>query len=200
MFTLSDGSPLCVYRPLGRGGVLLWTAGLGMDWHSMVVHPAYPVLFSRLFNVAAARRRFTLNLVPGQPLISETYGSQPVLVKPSGEQVQVDTIEVDGRRMVRYGDTHQPGDYKLLPEPGDRDGALHFTVREDRRQSDYRPVAGNDRVTLERMMESNLLSSESQLFDAMGEEYPGRSLAVYAAMLLFCLLLIEAGLARRWFT
>ena len=199
LFSLSGGSPLCVFRPIGRGGCLLWTAGLGMDWHSMVVHPSYPVFFSRLLNVAAARRQFARNLQPGQPLISEVAKPECTLVRPGGEKVPLTAVTVSGKLLVRYDRTDSAGTYTLLPDREEQARGTLYTVREDRRESDYRTL-DDDRVrSLERQTGSGLCRTETELFAALGRGYAGKSLMTHAAVLLLVALLAEAGLARRWF-
>lgn len=200
LFSLSDGSPLCMLRPLGRGACLLWTAGLGMEWHSMVVHPSYPVFFSRLFNIAAARRRFAFNLEPGEPLIREIETQECLLVTPEGEKKRLDAVKVGGKFFVRYDRTDAPGTYLLLPDPEDPAGGLRHVVRADRRESDYRPVEPDRLDALEQQIGSSLHYTEKQLFDAIGRHYLGPPLMAYAAVALLLALVLEAGLARRWFT
>lgn len=113
VLALSDGSPLCVFLPLGRGGTLLWTAGLGMEWNSLVVHPAYPVLLSRLFTRAASRRHFALNLAPGEPLIADVAVAHPYLIRPDGRSLTLDAILDNNHYRVRYDDTTLPGLYRI---------------------------------------------------------------------------------------
>lgn len=199
-FSLSDGSPLCVFRPMGRGGVLLWTAGLGMDWHSMVVHPAYPVFLTRMFTMAAARRHFAVNLKPGEPFIAKVERARARLFPPDGGDRDIEAIEVAGSRWLRVEDTLKPGVYRLREEGGDEAEDRVFTVSDARTESDYRPISGQDRTSLERMMGAGLFESEAALAASLAAHYPGRSLMSYAALLMMGLLVLEAGLARRWFT
>jgi len=199
LFSLTGGSPLCLYRPIGRGGCLLWTAGLGMDWHSMVVHPAYPVFFARMLNLAADRRRFPRNIQPGQPIIAEVDAAECAIIEPGGAKVAVHASGQAGTHVVRYDHTDAPGVYLLLTNPDDSTQGLRYVVRDDRRESDYRPLDPDGLRTLERLMGSRLCRSEQQLAAAVGQDYPGRQLMPHAAAMLLGLLLFEAGLARRWF-
>lgn len=200
LFALADGSPLCIFLPIGRGGTLLWTAGLGMDWHSMVVHPAYPVFLNRLITWAASRRHFPLNLAPGDPLVTDIATPRATLLLPDGTSRELEADRFDGRLRVRYDNTTIPGRYRIRSTPDDTADEIVFTVRDDNLQSDYRPLTGEMRQRLERLMGAPLYVSESALIAAMAATYPGRPLTAWAALALLTCLLLEAGLARRWFS
>jgi len=199
LFSLSDGAPLLLRRPVGRGTVLLWTAGLGMAWQSMVVHPVFPVFFGRLFNAAAAQRGFPRNLEPGQPIIHPVEVDGALIVTPTGQRVPAPTSQVDGTLYVRCDATNTPGEYRVRPDPDDPTAEHVFTVRSPMLESDYRPLAGTGRTTFEKTADAELLASEQDLIEAVGRDYPGRDLAVYAAAALFGLLVLDAGLCRGWF-
>ena len=199
LFSLSDGAPLLLRRRVGRGACLLWTAGLGGDWHSMVVHPAYPVFFSRLFNLAASDRQFALNLAPGEPIIREVDQAKVHLKLPAGNTEILPASEVGGKQFVRYDKTSIPGTYTVLPDPEDENYQFRYHVAEDRQESDYRAVSGDQRAELERQLGSPLHLKETRLTQALGAGYEGRAFAPTAAMVLFFLLLLEAGLLRKWF-
>jgi hypothetical protein len=199
LFSLSDGAPLLLRKRVGRGACLLWTAGLGGDWHSMVVHPAYPVFFSRLFNLAASARQFALNLAPGELIVREVDQAKVHLRLPAGNIEILPASEIGGKQFVRYDQTTAPGTYTLLPDPEDENYQFHYHVAEDRRESDYRAVSGDRRAELERQLGSALHLKEAKLAQAIGAGYEGKAFAPTAAVVLFFLLLLEAGLLRKWF-
>lgn len=196
LLSLSNGAPLLLKRRIGRGCCLLWTAGLGMDWHSMVVHAAYPVFFSRLLNLAAATRRFALNLKPGDPIIREVETNRAGMILPTGEKRELKALVVGKKRYIRFDETHGPGSYALLPDPQDETCQWRYHVREERHESDYRPLEGDELARFEKLVGAQLLRNEEELIRLVGSSYLGRGLTVYAALAaLFCLL-AEAGFAR----
>ena len=197
LFSLSNGAPLLLYRPHGRGACMLWTAGLGMDWHSMVVHPAYPVFLSRLFNLAAARRRYALNLEPGEPIIAEVDGPRAVLVLPSGEQVLREATPMGEGHIVRFDRTDEAGTYLLKQND---DLLARYTVCADNTESDYRPLQDGTRARYEELTGTPIATDEPGLFQVLGRHYRGRSMEAVALWTLLGLLVLEAGLARRWFS
>jgi len=199
LFSLSNGAPLLLSRTIGRGTCLLLTAGIGGDWQSMVVHPAYLVFFRRMFNLAASRRGFALNLRPGQPILRRVERKQVSVVLPSGKRESVQTRSAGPTRYLRYDRTETPGLYVVYPEPGSTDIEYRYHVTEDRHESDYRPLTDNARAAFEQLMHSPLYATEEALAEAVGGTYEGTPLSPQAALILLCLLLAEAGLARRWF-
>ena len=199
LFSLSDGSPLLVHRKIGRGSCLLWTAGIGGEWHSMVVHPAYPVFFKRMFNLAASRRRFAINLQPGEPIIREMESKRARILFPDGREETLTSNLVGETRYLRYDRTQLPGTYTLFPDLENKEIRISYHVAEDRRESDYRPLAGDNRNEFEELMGSILHPTEEALVNSLGASYQGTSLASQVAFILFCLLLLEAGLLRKWF-
>jgi hypothetical protein len=198
LLSVGGADPLLLRRRIGRGHSLLWTAGLGGDWHAMVVHPVYPVFFIRLFNRAAANQMFPLNLPPGAPLIHRTAATEMTLQRPAGTTETVTARHVQGRRYIRIDDTADAGEYVLLPPDGDETAAVRFHVRADPHESDYRPLADSDRSHLTTQLGA-LHKDEQSLISAVGAHYGGQPMDRWLALALVALLLAECGLARRWF-
>ncbi|MBI2192591.1 MAG: BatA domain-containing protein [Planctomycetes bacterium] len=202
LLALSDGSPLLLRRTLGRGICLLWTAGLGGEWHSMVVHPAYPVFLSRLFNRAASQQQFPLNLKPGEPILREVDSAQVRVRLPNGQSETVRSVLAGPKRFVRFENTLRPGAYALSPASSDTPDeatAFRYHVAEERQESDYRSLTGEARAAFEERIASPLYPSEESLVTALGVHYRGPGMASSFSLAMLLLLLLEAGLARRWF-
>jgi len=199
LLSLSEGAELLVERRIGRGRVLLWTAGLGGDWQAMVVHSAYPVFLSRLLTVAAATLRFPLNLAPGAPIIRQVEAPQCKIITPDHKPQVFEPIAVGPYRYVRYDKTQRPGTYLFQPDAQDDRVQVRYHVAEDRRESDYRPLRGEARTSIGGALGTPLLKSERDLIDTVGRSYGGRPLAVYFAVALLGMLMLEAWLCRRWF-
>lgn len=196
---LSDGAPLLLERRLGRGRCLLWTAGLSGDWHSMVVHPAYPVFLIRLIQQAAADRIFPRNLPAGNPILAETAFDQVKVVRPDGKEDLLDSLVLGSRRLVRYGRTDLPGRFEVRNRNDPTVPPLVFHTARDYGESDIRPLPSLERETLERSLGSPLLKAEQGLGGALAAAYPGPSLAGWCLLILVVSLALEAGLARRFF-
>jgi len=196
---LSEGSPLLLERRLGRGRCLLWTAGLSGDWQSMVVHPAYPVFLIRFIQQAAADRSFPRNLASGMPIMSETTLDRVKIIRPDGKEDLIDALQLGKRRFVRYGRTDLPGRYEVRPPNDPAVLPVVFDVARDCRESDIRPLLPATRDGLERSFGSAVLAPEPGLGKALAAVYPGRALAGWCLLILVLCLVLEAGLARRFF-
>jgi hypothetical protein len=199
LLALSGGSPLLVERSIGRGRCLLWTAGLGSDWHSLVVHPGYPVMLVRLLTQAAADREFALNLNPGDPIIRSVDGAQVTLIRPDGTRELISTESQGEGFVFRTDKTRMAGDYTLLDGSDDTAPAYRYHVSEDRSASDIRALSPKARAGLEEVMGQTIATDEAALAAAAGEQYRGASLGILAAAVALICLLLEAGLARRFF-
>lgn len=200
VFSLAGGSPLLIERAMGRGVCLLWTAGLGMDWNSMIVHPIYPVFFSRMFNMGADRRRFALNLIKGDPIIRHVDVGQVTIERPNGEKLSIATTSSGGGRILRYDDTDLAGTYTVHVSKDPEVPVLQYNVREDRAESDYRPIGPEARKQFEKLIASEVTHQEPELFQQVGSAYDGSPLMAWCALALLMCFLLEAGLARKWFT
>jgi len=198
LLSLTDGSPLLMERHIGSGSVLLWTAGLGQNWNSMVVHPAYPVFLMRLTNQAAARRQFPQNLTAGLPLLMPTETGQVRIVRPDGKSETVTSIPLGNHRFVRYEKTDVAGVYDLREDLASARPGILFTVSAALPESDLRPLPADVQARLEMAAGTPLHHSEIELTHAVTGTYPGRSWLWPAALLLALSIILEAALSR-WF-
>ena len=200
LLSLSDGAPLLMEKSVGRGRVLLWTAGFGSEWHSLVVHAAYPLLLTRLLTVAAASVQFPLNLRPGEPIIRPVSAATVRLVAPNGTSHIRDSVWSDQRGYIRFDQTQQPGDYAMHLDPQDDKSITWYHVSADQEESDHRAIADPARKQLQELLHADLLESEPQLIRAVGQGYEGGSAATWFAVTVLATLVCEAWLCRRFFT
>ena len=198
LLALTDGAPLLLERRIGRGAVLLWTAGLGQDWHSMVVHPAYPVFLMRFANLAAARRQFPKNISAGNPLLLATEAAQARVVRPDGKSETLTTTLLGKRHFVRYEKTDVAGVYDVREDLASSLPGILFTVSDALPESDLRPLPADVQTGLEQAAGTKLFCAETELIQDAVNAYPGRSWLLPAAVLLVLFLLLEAALSR-WF-
>jgi len=194
---LSDGSPLLVSRDLGRGQVLLWTAGLGGDWNSMVVHPAYPVWLYRMIQRAASRAQFPRTLQPGDPILLTTDSPRVRVLGPAGLDETVESVVVDRRRLVRFDRTGNPGRYDVRSDPDSETPGIFFDVVSSRLESDLRPVGATIVAGLEESSGGPLHANPDGLALAVRESTPDTTPMLWMGFLLILFLLAEAGLSRQ---
>jgi hypothetical protein len=199
ILSVGDGGPLLLERRIGRGGVMLWTAGLTHQWHSLVVHPGFPVMLMRLVGLAADRLRFETNVALGEPLVMPTAVPQAKVVRPDGSSELVATVARGESRFVRYARTDLPGTYDVREDvASDLPGVL-FTVSADvRSESDLAPVAADVQARLEAAAGGKWCASAAAVTAATGSGYPGTSWALPVALAMLAALVGEAAISR-WF-
>ncbi len=200
LLSLTDNSPLLAERRIGRGYVLLWTAGFGSDWHSMSVHAGFPVMLISLANQALCRSAFPRNLAPGAPIISAVDADRAKVIRPDGGAETVSAVRAGGRSFVRFDKTELPGDYEVRTDAaGDLPGRLYH-VRGDPGDSDVRTMGPAMRSAFETACGVELFDQESDLVKHLGGRYQGRPWSPLIAAALMIGLLLEMWLSRRFFT
>jgi hypothetical protein len=200
LLALSEGAPLLLERTLGRGRVYLWTAGLGGHWHSMVVHPTYPVFWIRMLQQAADRRRFARNLQPGAPILLRVETPRAKVVRPDGEEVILQTTPVGGQRVLRYDETEEPGRYDIRTDLASQQPGRLRHVALQTAESDLRPPPPEVTEAFAAAAGAPFYRNEQELIAAVGAEYPGRTLWAWWALVAALCLLLEAALSRIFFT
>ncbi|MFM9196111.1 MAG: vWA domain-containing protein [Planctomycetia bacterium] len=197
LLALSDGDPLLLERRIGRGGVMLWTAGLTHEWHSLVVHPGFPVMLLRLVGLAADRLRFAANVSPGEPLVMPTDVSEVKVIRPDGASELVATVARGDRRFVRYSLTDQSGVYDIREDVASELPGVLFTVSDDTRsESDLTPVATALEARLEAAAGAEWQDSTGAVAAATAATYPGESWVLPVTLAMLAALVGEAAVSR----
>ena len=199
LLAFTDGDALLVERRIGRGGVMLWTAGLTHQWHSLVVHPGFPVMLMRLVALAADRLRFETNVALGEPLVMPTAVPQAKVVRPDGSSELVATVARGESRFVRYARTDLPGTYDVREDvASDLPGVL-FTVSADvRSESDLAAATAEVESRLEAAAGEEWCDSDAAVAAKTAAGYPGPSWALPVALAMLAALVGEAAISR-WF-
>ena len=199
LLAFTDGDALLVERRIGRGGVMLWTAGLTHQWHSLVVHPGFPVMLMRLVGLAADRLRFETNVALGEPLVMPTAVPQAKLIRPDGSSELVATVARGESRFVRYSRTDLPGTYDVREDvASDLPGVL-FTVSADvRSESDLAAATPKVEARLEAAAGEEWCDSDAAVAAKTAAGYPGPSWALPVALAMLVALVGEAAISR-WF-
>jgi hypothetical protein len=199
ILSVGDGGPLLLERRIGRGGVMLWTAGLTHQWHSLVVHPGFPVMLMRLVGLAADRLRFETNVALGEPLVMPTAVPEAKVIRPDGSSELVATVARGEARFVRYARTDLPGTYDIREDvASDLPGVL-FTVSADvRSESDLAAATAEIEARLEAAAGEEWCDSGAAVAAKTAAGYPGPSWALPVALAMLAALVGEAAISR-WF-
>jgi hypothetical protein len=193
----ADGAPALVEGRLGAGRVMVFASTLDRDWTDLPIQPIFLPLMQQ-----AARYLARAPLAEPEPpsLVGQRHdiplveGDQRVEVRlPSGRARLFDKDRVAGRRALGFGETDEPGVYRVAVAGSD--GVLRprpqatFAVNLDAAESDL------ERITPARLSALSTGGGAS----VAGQKPPKRRVelwhAVGAALLL--LLFAEALLLRR---
>lgn len=199
LLAFTDGDALLVERRIGRGGVMLWTAGLTHQWHSLVVHPGFPVMLMRLVALAADRLRFETNVALGEPLVMPTAVPQAKVVRPDGTSELVATVARGESRFVRYARTELPGTYDVREDvASDLPGVLFTVSAGVRSESDLAAATAEVEARLEAATGEEWCDSDAAVAANTAAGYPGPSWALPVALAMLAALVGEAAISR-WF-
>ena len=149
LLRLESGAPLLVEGRRGAGRVLLLTTTIDRDWSDLAIQPAFLPLVqqaARYLARAALREPDAPSLVGQAREITLSDGDQRVEVTtPSGAIRHFDPDRVSGRKTLSFGDTDEPGLYKVAaagassaPKPRPQ---LSFAVNVDPSESDFARIA-----------------------------------------------------------
>ena len=196
LLVLSDGSPLLLERSLGRGRVVLWTAGLGGDWNSMVVHPAFPVWLLRSLQRAAEQQHLPRALQPGEPLLLAVDAPRARIIGPGGIDEVVESVEAGLRRFIRYDKTARPGQYDVRIDLASELPGELFDVVAPHSEADLRPADERAETGFAEAAGGSIHHDAESLAAAVGRTTPGAPLAGLLGALLLFALAAEAGLSR----
>jgi hypothetical protein len=146
----SDGAPMLVEKEFGRGRVLLSTTTLGSDWSTLPRSSLFLPLVQSAVRYLASGDEDEQTLSPHQPIeahFADAIGDRATIALPDGSREPVDLIQSDQRKLVRFTDTNQPGEYDVIAQTLKGNKTESFIVQSTRDESDLTPL------TPERWME-----------------------------------------------
>ena len=144
--SLSDGKPLLIERPYGRGRVLMFTTTLGTAWNQFPMTNVYLPLMQSAVRYLAGASLPERNLKPFEP-IEMTFDRAPTepaatITLPNGQQRRAPAVQSGQRWTLRFTETGQPGRY-LVALAGN---SSSYVVAASRDESDPAPLS-EDRLT-----------------------------------------------------
>lgn len=144
----TNGAAALVEARSGRGWLMMFTSTLDRDWNDLAIHPGYLPLWQQVVRYLARKqeRQSRGVILVGKSTVLSVTGEDARLqiVGPSEKRSVIEGEELEGRKYVRFGETRQPGFYRVTAV--DPQGALHrrqeadFAVNLDSRGSNLQPV------------------------------------------------------------
>lgn len=103
-----EGSPACLYRPFGRGRVLLWTLPADRSWSDWPTEPSYVLCMLEAARAMARSHAGTHNLTAGTPLrhalAPGATATSPAVEVPGADAPVAMQIEAAGRPQPSLSD------------------------------------------------------------------------------------------------
>jgi hypothetical protein len=134
VLSLSNGAPVLVEKPIGRGKVLLANFTAGVDWSYLPAMAEFPMLVQELMRYLIGNRDSSVNLSVGdrfqQPVFVST---QQLLVRyPDGHKGRFtpQRSEKTNNLVLKVDDTRQQGVYEVVDAPPEVLPRLRFVVNQ----------------------------------------------------------------------
>ena len=124
-----------------RGRVLLETTSLDADWNALPLSNFYLPFIQSAIRYLAAGAVDSGNLQPGHPIqLTFEDGPPPLgasVTRPDGRTIKLDIVRLEKQAEIRYGDTEQPGVYRVAVQEASRAAqASYFIVHSPSEDSD----------------------------------------------------------------
>jgi hypothetical protein len=197
--TYATGDPFVIDGPRGRGRVLLVTTPLDADWNTLPLYPFYLPFVQSMVRYACAPSVEPRNLELGEPLVAtfDRARESAQVVREDGTTVN---LRVSPRRsQVTYGQTHEPGVYRLIARGPGWVRVQHYIVQPPRRESDPTPLTDAQWTQYERTLGlTRLAPPPAPLAEVVAGQRGGRELWLALVLAVLALGAGEIWLANRW--
>ena len=199
-----DGTPLVVENYVGQGRIIVQTFPLGLEWSNLPQLKAYVVMVADWLDYLTAPTSARFNLAAGSALVATlpaTADSDSVkLLTPAGTSVPLVGQELDDSHVVRYWQTHLPGNYRVLYDDSGSSGSLPFHVARDPRESQLTFLEDSERdtITAGGVVFGKELPETQATIESTAEQEPiWQVLLVALIVMLTAELLISSWLTRQ---
>lgn len=206
---LTDGVPIMVEKPYGRGKVIIFASSVDRTWNDFCIHPTYLPLFQQTVQYLGDA---LLSKDPGQlragqaielPIGSDVTGA--AVKGPDGVVRKADLIEEKGARRIRILNTELPGVYavkfRFADEPASEldferpDRSLVLNV--DPAESDLTRISVEEIRALTRAKSVTLVGGDDPEEADENEITVKKSFARWLIWLLAGLAVLERALVRK---
>ena len=207
------GDPALVERQLGRGCVLMTAMGLDRRDGNLPSLKCYVPLVHELIYHLASNGMGEGNIRPGMEFAMEWaedapnpgaaagpgYKSPWEVVTPSLRHRAVQWDVVGRRRVVRFGETQEPGLYRLVPTGAaatNLSAGVPFVVAGDPEESSLKALSDTDLALIRGRVDLFLADRAEEVLTVVAGGVPGQELWRYLAVLALLILVGETGLTR----
>jgi hypothetical protein len=198
---LSD-DPFLIDGQCEAGRVLLMTTSLDADWSTLPLSNFYLPFVQSAVKYLASGAVPNGNLKPGGlikiALEAPDVKQSVTLIRPGGRSLKLPIIQLDQQAQVQYGDTEQPGEYRLKIEaPGKPSVTHYFIVPPPRDESDLTQLTSDRWMWLEGALGFRRIDpAEGAVRETLSAGREGRELWGWALAAVLGLALLELFIAR----
>jgi hypothetical protein len=199
-----DGTPLVVENYVGQGRVIVQSFPLGLEWSNLPQLKAYVVMVSDWLDYLTAPTSARFNLSPGTALVAtlpDTADPDEVkLLTPAGTTVELSAQELEDSHVVRYWQTHLPGNYRVLYTDSGSAASMPFHVARDPGESQLTFIDDAQRESIQAsgVVFGTELPQQQVVQESTAQQEPiWQALLVGLIALLAAELLISSWLTRQ---
>ena len=144
LLRLSNGVPLLMLQPAGKGMMALITTGAERRWSSLPLNPAGPILFHLLLDEVStlnSRQAYRVGESISMSIPSEKLGAEPKLIHPNGKTSIPQRVRQSSEQqniLLDIGEAEVPGFYQL--EIGGEGDSRLLAANIDTQESAVQPV------------------------------------------------------------
>jgi hypothetical protein len=197
--TLDIGDPFLAEHSYGQGRVILGCGPIDADWSNLPLRPCFLPLVQELVTYLASHVYPPRNLQVGQTLTAllppKEIDGMAVVVDPAGGQHQRRIVDRDGKGVLEFGDTAQPGVY-LVHTPSRE--TIHYAVATPYEESRLARLNDDELRALGEELNATVVDSWDAYRDQERQRRFGREIWKPLLALVLVLLFAEILLAR-WF-
>ncbi|MDA1137201.1 MAG: BatA domain-containing protein [Planctomycetota bacterium] len=212
---LSDGAPLLLEKPYGRGTVILFTSTADRDWGNAVVHPVFPILLHQIVTRLTGRefeRPFRVGETIRLPLPEDSKVNTVMVTDPDGNDNRIQVTQRENETHVEFPHSTVPGFYRTnlfdgiaradaaeAPSAGEA-GSMRIVmaVNVDDSESDVRSLNTKELGNLFKGVLMQMPQIGQNLKEKIREGRVGRELWKVLLITALIILILEFALAR-WF-
>ncbi|MDA0836144.1 MAG: BatA domain-containing protein [Planctomycetota bacterium] len=212
---LSDGAPLLLEKPYGRGTVILFTSTADRDWGNAVVHPVFPILLHQIVTRLTGRefeRPFRVGETIRLPLPEDSKVNTVMVTDPDGNDNRIQVTQRENETHVEFPHSTVPGFYRTnlfdgiaradaaeAPSAGEA-GSMRIVmaVNVDDSESDVRSLNTKELENLFKGVLMQMPQIGQNLKEKIREGRVGRELWKVLLITALIILILEFALAR-WF-
>lgn len=200
LLRLTNGEPILLERPVGRGKVLLWTSGADLTWNNLAINPAFPMLLQQAVTYLS-RQPFEEPVTIPQPIVLPlaglASGMEVGVSGPEGKQAVVRMGLQSGEVVAETDRTALPGFYDVRADS--QAPVATVAVNVNTAGSDAKVLSTEELMAAFAGLPIRVVAADRNLAAAVTELRVGRELWQPLVFAVIALLAIEALLAR-WYS